>query len=80
MKRLLVAWAILTGKMRLANDNCIRCDKRHISSDEEVIKKVRARALEQAADDLKLARGVIAGMGKSKEYVEMRNQTVEGAK
>jgi hypothetical protein len=33
-----------------------------------------------AADELKLARGVIAGVGKAKEYSEMLKQTIDGAK
>jgi hypothetical protein len=76
MNRFELAWKILTGEMKLDKDGVFRCTKEHVAGGSVVIEKATLLKLEIAADDLKVARGVIAGMGKTKDYADMRDTTV----
>jgi len=75
--RLVVAWRILSGAIALGEDGALHCNRRHVSGDEEAVKKSYLRQLERASDDLKIARGVIGGAGKTRDYNEVCKSTLE---
>ena len=76
MKRLIVAWKVLMGKISLGGDGAFHCSRQHVEGGHTVIKDAVLKEYQKAADDLKLARGVIAGVGKSKEYHDMQQSTI----
>jgi hypothetical protein len=78
--RIKEAWNVLCGiSERQHEGTANRCGRAHVPGGSSVIKDETLRAFEIAADDLKVARGVIAGVGKTKDYVEIRDATVEKA-
>jgi hypothetical protein len=80
-ERIKEAWKTLWGISERQHDGTAanRCGRAHVPGGSSVIKDETLRAFEIAADDLKVARGVIAGVGKTKDYIEIRDATVEKA-
>jgi hypothetical protein len=76
IERLTLAIAVLRGHVVQSPNAPLRCNKKHVQPGWTEIKEGELKALQTAADDLKVARGVIAGVGKTKEYVEMSEQTL----
>lgn len=76
MNRILLAWKVLRGQVILGGDVALHCNRRHVGGGETVIKDDVLKEYQEAADDLKLARGVIAGSGKTKDYHEMQESTI----
>jgi hypothetical protein len=74
--RIRIAWRILTGKSKLNTDGIIRCGKAHPEGNQIIVEKKRLKDLERAADDLKVANGVIAGLGKLRDYAEVLKSTL----
>ncbi len=79
INRLRLACRVLLGQARAAND-VLCCGRHHLAGDEAAVKKVELRALEDAADELKVARGAISQVddGKYERYVRTVKETVEG--
>jgi hypothetical protein len=72
-ERLLFAWAILCGRVVVNGGQIPRCGRDHLPGGFKAVPADELKALQIAADDLKVARGV----GKTKEYVEIRDATLE---
>jgi hypothetical protein len=72
-------WAMLCGRIVLECGQAPRCGREHLPGGFKAVAADELKALQIAADDLKVARGVIAGVGKTKDYVEIRDATVEKA-
>lgn len=66
----------MIGRVALGGDGDFHCNREHVGGGEVRINKSELDALKIANDDLKLARGVIAGVGKQTEYQAMQETTI----
>ena len=76
LKRLRLAWLILLGRVREGADGAMNCFRAHVAGDEIAVKKSRLEALERAADELKIARGVVAGLGGAIDLADAVRNTL----
>ena len=79
LKRFWLAALLIAGRVEMPqapSGSSWACVRRHLAGDEAPVKKERLSALERAADELKIARGVIAGLGKQAEFGEMVRNTL----
>lgn len=65
-ERIALSVAVLRGRVTV-RDGVVKCQRQHVETNQETIDKERRKALEDAADELKIARGFIAHT-ESKRY------------